>query len=134
MKPKEWLLKNGHISEIKRGRMSREHIELIQDAVRSGVVIEGYAVSTVQPKTAEEPKEVKKVPTGTAQPIFKVPDESRDERDFKASGFLNGKKVPVGMRTVCNGCGSSLTYCHCANSRVWVSHEHESVVVFSKKR
>ena len=131
VKPKEWLLKNGHIKEITRGRMSRENIQRIEDAVRKGEQIEGFMVSTVQPKTAEKdaPKKVDKVSVSTDR-VLDIPDESRDERAMSAYALVNGKNHPIGMRTVCNACHSSLTYCHCESPRVWLDTNTEVVVLF----
>lgn len=131
MKPKEWLLANGHIKEITRGRMSREHINLIEQAVRDGVSIEGYAVSTVQPKSEDEkalPKVEKRAVSSDR--LIDVPDEARSESDWEA----HTASGPVGMRTVCNTCHSSLTYCHCQHPRVWVDHETEGVVFFKPRK
>lgn len=132
MKPKQWLFDNGHISEIGRGRLSRDHISLIEQAVRDGAQIEGYAVSTAAPKTEAEKSEpaVEKVRHDPNR-IMDVPDERRSESVWKAHTFVNGDKVNVGMRTVCNTCRSSLTYCPCRAPIVWVDHEATGVVTFT---
>lgn len=127
VKPKEWLFANGHIKEIGRGRMSRDHIALIEQAVRDGVNIEGYAVSTVQPKSEEEkssPKVEKVAVAGNR--ILDVPDESRSE-DLWTAHTSNGE---IGMRTVCDTCNSSLTYCRCTTPMVWLNHETLGAVFF----
>lgn len=130
MKPKEWLYKHGHITEIGRGRMSREHIALIEQAVRDGETIEGYAVSTVQPKSQDEKSApaVEKVAIN-ANRVIDIPDETRPESSWTA----HTSEGEVGMRTVCNVCKSSLTYCPCAQPRVWISHESEGVVFFKPR-
>jgi len=134
MKPKEWLLANGHIKEITRGRMSRENIALIEQAVRDGVQIEGYAVSTVKPKTEAEkasPK-VEKV-AAPSERILDVPDESRSEELWEAYTFVDGKRVEIGMRTVDNNCGNSLTYCRCRTATVFLDHETTAMVNFTPR-
>jgi hypothetical protein len=128
MKPKEWLLKHGHITEIGRGRISLPNKALIEEAVRNGAVIEGYSVSTAPSKEgSDNVAKVEKTPKAGA--IFDVPDEARSEDMWRA--FRAVDNVEVGMRTVCNGpCGSSLTYCRCEHPRVWVDHQSESLVYF----
>lgn len=59
MKPKEYLLSIGAISEIGRGRLSVDNIAKVKQAVSEGIVIEGYSVST--PASAPV-KEVTKTP------------------------------------------------------------------------
>lgn len=130
MKPKQWLFDNGHIAVIGKGRLSRESIALVEQAVRDGVNIEGYAVSSVQPKSEVEktsPKVEKVAVAGNR--ILDVPDEARSEDSWSA----HTTEGEVGMRTVCNGCRSSLTYCHCTHPRVWISHEAEAVVFFKSR-
>lgn len=133
MKPKDWLLANGHIKEITRGRMSRENIALIENAVRDGAVIDGYVVSKVEPKVTKDvpaPSKVERVTVATDR-IADVPDEVRPESEWEAYTYLDGAKRPVGMRTVCNQCGNSLTYCHCRTPVVWLDHEVTGLVSFT---
>lgn len=129
MKPKEWLKANGHITEIGRGRMSREHIALVEAAVASGVAIEGYAVSS-KPANADKPVERVAVDSKT---IADIGEPTRDERSLMAYRVEEGKNVEIGMRTVCNACGSSLTYCGDASPRVWIDHERQAVVNFKPR-
>lgn len=128
MKPKEYLLKHGHIDSIGRGRLSREHIAIIEKAVAEGVNIEGYSVSSKPtaetPKVAREPR---------ADTIPDVPDESRPEKNWQAYRKSGVDIVDVGMRTVCNNCGSSLTYCRCPKPVVWVDADIEAVVYFKPR-
>ena len=136
MKPKEWLLKNGHIKEIGRGRMSREHISLIEKAVKDNpnLVIEGYSNYTVPKSIVSEAKTTVKTEKPEFVGIADVPDPRRDERTVEAYTYSDGNKVPVGMRTVCNICKCSLNYCPCETPRVWVDHEHEGVVLFATRK
>lgn len=129
MKPKDWLKANGHISEIKRGRMSREHIELIKAAVATGVKIEGYGEVTA---TADKPATVERTAVDPNR-LVDVPDVYRDERTLMAYRTQDGKQIEIGMRTVDNNCGSSLTYCRCDSPRVWVDHESQAVVNFKPR-
>ena len=134
MKPKQWLFDNGHIKEIGRGRLSAAHIALINEAVANGVNIEGYSV--VKQNVSTDKPEPAKVERTKVDPnrIVDVPDMARDERDFTAYRFEDGKRVEVGMRTVCNVCGSSLTYCHCESPMVWVDFDRQSVVKFATRK
>lgn len=127
MKPKEYLFKHGHITTIGRGRMSREHIAIIEEAVKNGEKIEGYS-STPAPDSAE--KTVAKTEKPEFTGIAAVGDPRRDERTLSAYTFHNGVKRAVGMRTVCNICRSSLTYCACPHPKIWVEFDTESVVLF----
>lgn len=124
MKPKEYLVKHGHIKVAGRGRLSRENIAIIEEAVKNGALIEGYSTST--PADESNPTEVKRAIVGDA--IFDIPDETRPERNWEAKRESDGK--PIGMRTVCNRCGNSLTHCLHATPVVWVDHNRQSEVVF----
>lgn len=136
MKPKEWLVKNGHLEKVGRGRLSASHIELIKGAVANGENIEGYAVSTPvvketvqsvdKPSTAPEVKRI----TVEAGRILDVPDQIRDERGFTAHVTVNGKTTEIGKRQACNVCGNSLTYCFCGTPTVWVDFDTEALVTF----
>lgn len=131
MKPKDWLLANGHIKEITRGRMSRENIALIEQAVRDGVQIDGYTVSTsvrTSPDNPTPPK-VEKVAVASDK-IADVPDETRPEESWEAYTYVDGVKKSVGMRTVCNVCGNSLTYCADRTPIVWVDADVSGLVSF----
>lgn len=128
MKPKEYLVKEGHIKVAGRGRLSREQIAIIEAAVSNGVAIEGYSVST--PATASEPAEVKRAVS--AVDVFDVPDEKRPERDWEAVRVND--QTTIGMRTVCNTCKNSLNYCLCQFPMVWVGHNHQSEVTFVPRK
>lgn len=125
MKPKEYLVKHGHMKEAGRGRLSKEHIAIIEAAVKGGALIEGYSIST---PTNDEPAEVKR---SAAVDVYDVPDEKRPERDWEAR-LEDGSSI--GMRTVCNTCKNSLNYCLCAYPLVWMGHNHESAVSFMPRK
>lgn len=127
MKPKEWLFKNGHIKEIGRGRLSREHIDLIKDAVNHGAMIEGYSVESTPNSTV---KTVVKTAKATAETVMDIGEPLRDERALSA----RAGKTEIGMRTVCNVCRNSLTYCFCPQPRVWVDYNREAVVEFVTRK
>lgn len=126
MKPKEYLVKHGHMKEAGRGRLSKEHIAIIEQAVKSGAFIEGYSIST---PANDEPAEVKRAP---AVDVYDVPDEKRPERDWEARR-VNDQTL-IGMRTPCNVCKNSLNYCLCQFPMVWVNHIHQSEVVFEPRK
>lgn len=128
MKPKEYLLKHGHITSIGRGRLSREHIAIIEQAVSEGVSIEGYSVSKPTAAVADKPtvERVQRDPNT----IPDVPDETRPESSWQA--YANDREV--GMRTVCNVCGSSLSYCPCSEPKVWVDYDRQAVVYFKPRK
>lgn len=128
MKPKQWLAQNGHIADPnQRGRLSAAHKALIEKAVLDGADIDGYAVSkAVSDTPAPKVERVSVDPNRIAD----VPDESRPETDWEAH-TNNG---PIGMRTVCNTCHSSLTYCHCPHPKVWLDSDTEGVVFFRARK
>lgn len=129
MKPKQWLYNHGHIATIGRGRLSREHIALIEQAVREGAVIEGYSVTNT--KDTAVPAKVNKAAPTNVKTVVDVPDMRRDETIWQAHTMVDGVKRHVGMRTVCNNCHNSLGYCPCHTSVVWVDHERTGMVTFT---
>lgn len=135
IKPKEWLFQNGHMTRDeadKRGRMSLANKGLVMEAVANGVAIEGYAVVERPTADTDKPAEVKRVAIDPNR-VADVPDMSRDEREVMGYYMVEGKRVEVGMRTVDNNCGSSLTYCRCESPRVWVDHDQQVVVNFTSR-
>jgi hypothetical protein len=135
MKPKAALVKAGILpagSENKRGRLSLDMIEKVKELAIANPSwnIEGYEVS--KPTAATDKPEVVKVKNnGTG--ILDVPDEAKSESLWEAFVNDNGKTIPVGMRTVDNVCGNSLTYCRCASPKIWLDHAREGVVYFKAR-
>lgn len=139
MKPKAALVKAGFTEgdhtwspgdENKRGRLSLAAKTECERLAASGWDIEGFKVTAA---TATAPATVERVPvTNGAQTIADIPDNPlRDDRVLKAIAYdKDGNPANVGMRKVCNICGSSLTYCGCPQPLVWVDFDHESVVNF----
>lgn len=126
MKPKDALVKDGFLpagSENKRGRLSGAAIERCKELAASGWQIDGYSVS--QSANTSEPAKVEKVKNDPNR-VFDVPDQTRPESSWTAWVGI----VPIGMRTVCNNCRCSLTYCPCESPRVWLDHETQGVVNF----
>lgn len=133
MKPKVALVKDGFLpagSENVRGRLSAAAIERCKELAAKGWDIDGYTVSK---STAAEDKPVVEKVKHDPNRIPDVPDQIRDENDWKAIRYFEGKPVEVGMRTVCNVCRSSLTYCPCEKPRVWVDYQDEAVVYFKPR-
>lgn len=129
IKPKVALVKDGFLpagSENKRGRLSGAAITRLKELAASGMDIEGYTVSKSSDSTA--PPKVEKVSVDPNR-VVDVPDESRPEADWQAFS-TNGE---IGMRTCCNVCGSSLTYCYCPHPRVWLDFQTEGVVYFKPR-
>jgi hypothetical protein len=134
MKPKEWLLKNGHIKEITRGRISRDNHALIEKAVRDGASIEGYSVSTA-PAKADETAEstIVKAKVSSEKVVADIGPERFDEAVTVGYVHKDGEAVEVSLRTVCNTCGASLTYHVCDSPRVWVDFDTEATVYFKPR-
>lgn len=135
MKPKEWLLKNGHIKEITRGRISRDNHALIEKAVRNGASIEGYSVSTARPVEGVETPEstIVKAKVSSEKVVADVSPERYDESVTVGYVHKDGEPVEISLRTVCNTCGGSLTYHVCDSPRVWVDFDTEATVYFKPR-
>lgn len=132
MKAKEWLLNNGHIKEITRGRISLDNRALIEDAVRKGAQIEGYSISTA-PAAPDAPVAVDKAVVSNEKVIYDIGPERYNENEWIAYIHEDGKHKEIGIRTVCNGCGASLTYHMCETPRVWVDYNREAMVNFKPR-
>lgn len=134
MKPKVALVKDGYLppgSENKRGRLSGDAIERCKVLAAQGWDIEGY-VSSKPTEGAAPVVEKVKVQAGSKE-IADISEPFRDEGYWKAYGNHNGTNIPIGMRTVCNQCGNSLTYCPCKSPRVWVDYDAQVVVNFTPR-
>lgn len=130
MKPKEWLKKEGHITEIGRGRLSAENIARIKDAVSRGVMIEGYSVSTARPTSTTEAPEVERTTSETGMVDVPEPVRLADEWDAFDD---TGKRFAIGIKGVCENCRSSVTYCRCKYPVLRVDNDRVSVVTFKPK-
>lgn len=126
MKPKEYLFSKGMIEKVGKGRLSREHVQFLKDEAAKGVYIEGYSLSVpASVVKSDKPKaEVSK-----EKGIVDIGPPLRDEDALMA--VCDGKEI--GMRTICNTCHSSLTYCGCQYPKVNIDHEREGVVVFKPR-
>lgn len=122
--PKEYLRSIG-IDVSGRGRMSAENVAKVKEAVASGVSIKGYATVSTPALAATTEESVSRT-SGTG--VFDIRPPLRDERMLTATA--GGKEV--GMRTVCQGCGNSLTYCPCIRSMVYVDHDRIAAVEFKQ--
>lgn len=139
MKPKAALVKDGFLppNASGRGRMSAPMIERCQYLVdHEGYTIDGFAKSSASGKaidaSASAKPEIVRVKTDPNR-LVDVPDMRRDERDWTAHVTVDGKSREIGFRTVDNGCGSSLGWCYCPTSRVWVNNS-EHVVTFKPQK
>jgi hypothetical protein len=125
MRPKEWLVKNGHLpagSENARGRLSRENIERIEAAVAAGANIEGYS------RTAASEAKPAKVERTESTMLGETPQETVPE---KYNVALVGDKV-IGNRTVCDVCKRSLNF-HICDSPTVMYKGTPSVVRFKSR-
>jgi hypothetical protein len=129
MKPKEALVKDGFLpkgSENTRGRMSKAAIERCEQLASKGWDIDGFSV--VKSADTSKPDTVARIKTDP-NAVVDIPNPTRDESAMQA--FSGTSKV--GMRTVCNNCKRSLTYCPCEQPRVWLDHNTQGVVFFKAK-
>jgi len=137
IKPKVALVKDGFLpagSENKRGRLSAAAIERCKvlaapvEQGGKGWQIEGY--EAVKSSTPDAPPVVNKVKVSTgATEIADIGEPFRHEEAWEA--FTS--EGPVGMRTVCNTCHSSLTYCPCQRPVVNIDHMRTGVVSFKPR-
>lgn len=128
MKPKEYLLKHGHIDKIGRGRLSAAHIEIIKDAVANGVRIEGYASVESNSVEVNKPKEVKKVENPSNEIVDLAPIHYPEDQ-FVAYEYHDGKKIERSLRSACNNCLVSLVQCVCGNPTIVARNGCSSVSV-----
>lgn len=113
-----------------RGRISAEHHGVLSDAVKDGARIDGYAPVEVKTSRGETRTRNESVRAGTDTAVADVSPPLHAEKEWEAYAFVDGSKVPVGMREVCSngirlGFYMSLTYCPCDNhtvSTVLTSH------------
>jgi hypothetical protein len=119
MKPKQALVKDGFLpkgSENGRGRLSVKGAERCQYLVdHEGYTIDGFAKSSASGKPAVESAkpEIVRVKTDPNR-LVDVPDALRSDKDWTLVRKSDGKPIhAVGMRNICEGCGSSFTYCPC---------------------
>lgn len=128
MKPKEALVKDGFLppDASGRGRLSKDADARCKELAAQGWQIDGYSVA----KSADtsKPDTVVKVKTDPNS-VSEIPNPTRDEKALVAySG-----NIKIGMRTVCNNCRRSLTYCPCESPRVWLDHNNQGIVYFKVK-
>jgi hypothetical protein len=125
---KQALVKAGFIeaTDNKRGRPSEQYVTWTKGLVAAGWVIKGYVSST-------GPAEIEQVTRTATTGIVNVGDPVRDEREWRAIAYKNGKAVPVGMRTVCLNSKCSLTYCPCGSCRVNLDFDLTALVHFQER-
>lgn len=115
MKPKEALVKDGFLppgSENKRGRLSGAGIARCEELAAMGWSIEGFAAKASS--DTSKPVTVERVKTDPNR-LVDVPDALRSDKDWSLVRKSDMKPIhAVGMRNVCQGCGSSFTYCPCS--------------------
>jgi len=134
VKPKEWLKKEGFITEVGRGRLSAENIARIKEAVANGAVIEGYSATARPSVTTGKPAPETTVTRDVSSTgVVDVPDMVRDPRDWDAYDD-NGKPFAIGIKGCCENCRSSVTYCRCPYPVLRVDNDRVSVVTFKPKK
>lgn len=129
LKPKVALVKDGFLpagSENKRGRLSAAAIERCKELAASGMKIEGYESKVSN--TGEAPT-VEKVKVSNSSTVADIGEPFHHEEAYQA--FTS--EGEVGMRTVCNNCKCSLTYCPCPKPVVNLDHERTGVVFFKPR-
>ena len=126
MKPKHALVKDGFLpkgSENVRGRLSLAAKNRLAELVAMGWDIEGFSINKATAAVEKRPK-------NDPNTVIDIPDESRSEFLWRA--YAGGREI--GMRTACNTCKASLTYCRCQSPRVWLDYDREVMVVFKPRK
>lgn len=111
MKPKEILLRDGKVTAITRGRISRENHEYLASLAAKGEKIDGYEVKVSSKPTGEKVFSNAKPPVNAEKIISDI--VYRFPLETPAYYFQDGKKVNVSMRTACCNCRVSLVQCTC---------------------
>jgi hypothetical protein len=99
-KKKEWLLANGHIDKIGRGRLSRTCHDALKAAVASGVKFSDYE-TTVDKADGT----VVKAPVAVSYDMPTV--------RWNTVLLPNGKPSGATVKAACFNCSVSLAYCTC---------------------
>lgn len=127
IKANDYLLKHGHIKEIKRGRRSVENTSILNQAFAEGVKFSDYTPSESTNEAGETViKNVAKPQTMVTEPFIRYPGPSGNE--YAANSIwkvtVDGNEVKRsdndikndwgGLRNTCNNCGWSLVghQCH----------------------
>lgn len=117
IKPKVWLVQNGHMPEgyqNARGRISATNKALITEAVLAGAQVEGFAL---QASTGpSEAATVEKVKPTTGEKVIADVNYRYSEEDYVARENVTG--VLRVMREACRHCGCSLVGCWCTNPEI----------------
>jgi len=117
MKPKEYLVSIGELTEIKRGRLSLAHIEMCKEAAGKGISIEGYSVSKGE-NTSTGPVVTKEKVTNE-KVVLELMEYRYPENEFQAYELNdNGRKKVRSLREICRHSGVSLVCCPCDAHRI----------------
>lgn len=132
MKAKEYLLKQGKINGITRGRISKDNHAFLISAVKNGASIEGYSVSTARVEKTEPV--VSKVALSNEKVIHELVPYRYTEEAYQAYEFDGGKKVIRSLRSACNKCGYSLVVCYCAEPVIVARDGSQSVRIYVERK
>lgn len=122
-KRKEWLLSEGHIAEITRGRISLDNQERCEEAARNGVKFSDLTVKSVAG--------VETVTKATYQTEKHIPDipDARYPVETTRVYTMDGALTKANTRAACFNCSVSLAYCTCDAPRAIVSNSSGYVPV-----
>jgi hypothetical protein len=106
--------------------MSQAHIDIIKEAVKNGVFIEGYSLVTPGPSPAKstnavDKPEVERVKVSNEKVVAEPAPILYPEDEFVAVEWVDGKKVKRSMREVCRNTRTSLVACPCQSHRIVAS-------------
>lgn len=134
----EWLLAQGHIQEITRGRRSRENTQHLTDAYNSGTRFRDF--EPVESKNSQGETVTKNAVKATsqienfAQAYIRYPGPTGNEANANSvwAVKVDGKTLPTpddygGLREVCFNCRLSLVGHTCDNPQLSIDGKIVSV-------
>jgi len=134
MKPKEILLRDGKITAITRGRISRENHEYLASLAAKGEKIDGYEVKVSSKPTGEKVFSNGTAPVSTEKQIADIGPARFDERETEAYYFEGGKKIGISLREVCSNCMGSFSYHKCDSPVYRVDFDRTTPVYFGERK
>jgi len=128
MKAKQWLLDNGHIEAISRGRISLVNHERLKTAAEGGMQFSDWPKGTIATETRTDAKgETKTVTTVKRDPKSYGAQEIQEIAPYRYNHhthaafeleLIKNKRVERSLREVCYNCQVSLVQCGCGQPTI----------------
>lgn len=91
-----------------RGKFSKAAVEAIAKAEAEGMKFADSSTGASKPAVVGKTKVERSADTGVNSPYIQPSDFRFPESEYRAVGFVDGKRVVYGMRECCNTCRVSL--------------------------